>query len=223
MLVLALSHPKSPTVVSADVSSYSFAAKASTRDIAANRIHFSISNHHWTAICSSWKRVLALMWACGHILDYLRFHIYTDHKPLVPLFINKSLYIITFAFRGSVFEWWGPTIQYHMSLVSNWSSLICYPEHQQTFLVAVMYILNLALKHVSIWFYKVFQLPSSIWLKSRSSNPLTESVLKWNNHQKLGCYLKRSTTICFLLQQILNRANCMFGPTLLWGESMDYW
>ena len=40
------------------------------------------------------KEALAFTWACEHISDYLVglcFHIYTDHKRLVPLFSTKSL------------------------------------------------------------------------------------------------------------------------------------
>jgi len=40
------------------------------------------------------KESLALTWACERFSDYLlglKFHIYTDHEPLVPLFSTKSL------------------------------------------------------------------------------------------------------------------------------------
>ena len=40
------------------------------------------------------KEALALTWACERFADYvvgLRFHIYTDHKPLVPLLGSKRL------------------------------------------------------------------------------------------------------------------------------------
>ena len=39
------------------------------------------------------KEALAFTWACERLSDYLigiRFHIQTDHKPLIPLFSNKS-------------------------------------------------------------------------------------------------------------------------------------
>ncbi len=40
------------------------------------------------------KEALAFTWACERLSDYLtgmRFHINTDHKPLVPLFSTKNL------------------------------------------------------------------------------------------------------------------------------------
>jgi hypothetical protein len=40
------------------------------------------------------KVVLAFMWACERLSDYLlgmQFHVQTDHKPLVPLFSSKHL------------------------------------------------------------------------------------------------------------------------------------
>ena len=40
------------------------------------------------------KEALALTWACECFSDYLtglKFHIHTDHKPLVPLFSTKQL------------------------------------------------------------------------------------------------------------------------------------
>ena len=40
------------------------------------------------------KQALAFTWACEHLSDYLvrlKFHIQTDHKPLVPLFSTKHL------------------------------------------------------------------------------------------------------------------------------------
>ena len=40
------------------------------------------------------KEALAFTWACERLSDYLtglRFHIETDHKPLVPLFSTKNL------------------------------------------------------------------------------------------------------------------------------------
>ena len=40
------------------------------------------------------KELLAFTWACGRFADYLiglKFHIHTDHKPLIPLFSTKNL------------------------------------------------------------------------------------------------------------------------------------
>ena len=40
------------------------------------------------------KESFAFTWACERLSDYLiglKFHIYTDHKPLVPLFSTKNL------------------------------------------------------------------------------------------------------------------------------------
>ena len=40
------------------------------------------------------KESLAFTWGCERFVDYLvglKFHIHTDHKPLIPLFSTKNL------------------------------------------------------------------------------------------------------------------------------------
>ena len=48
------------------------------------------------------REALALTWSCDRLSDYLvglKFHIYTDHKPLVPLFSSKKLDELPFRLR----------------------------------------------------------------------------------------------------------------------------
>ena len=127
------------------------------------------------------KESSALTWACECFSDYvigLTLHIYTNHKPLVPLFSTKSL--DNLPVRIQWFHMRMKRFNYTISHVPGKQLVIAdiLSQHQQTFLVAVIYILKLTLKNFSTWFYKVFQLLSSVWPKSRIYNSLTEPVFK---------------------------------------------
>ena len=96
--VLALFNPKSSTVVSADASSYGLGAvllqrqpQGELKPVAYISRSLSTTEQRYAQIE---KESLAFTWACEIFADYLiglKFHIYTDHKPLVPLFSAKNL------------------------------------------------------------------------------------------------------------------------------------
>ena len=96
--VLALYNPNLETVLSADASSYGLGAvllqKQDTGDF---KPVIYISRSLSTAearYAQIEKESLAFTWACERLADYLiglKFHIQTDHKPLVPLFSTKHL------------------------------------------------------------------------------------------------------------------------------------
>lgn len=96
--VLALFDPNRETVVSADVSSFGLGAvllqKQQTGDfkpVAYISRSMTPTEQRYAQIE---KEALAFTWACERLADYLiglKFHIQTDHKPLVPLFSSKHL------------------------------------------------------------------------------------------------------------------------------------
>ena len=96
--VLALFSPKSYTVIFADASSYGLGAvllqrqpQGELKPVAYISRSMTITEERYAQIE---KESLAFTWACERFSDYLiglRFHIYTDHKPLVPLFSTKHL------------------------------------------------------------------------------------------------------------------------------------
>lgn len=96
--VLALYDPNAETIVSADASSYGIGAvlfqrqtNGDLKPIAYISRSLSPTEERYAQIE---KEALAFTWACERLSDYLigiKFHIQTDHKPLVPLFSTKHL------------------------------------------------------------------------------------------------------------------------------------
>ena len=91
--VLAHYSPNSETIVSADASSFGLGAVLLQRDqqgnlrpVAYASCSLSPTEQRYAQIE---KEALVLAWACDRFADYLtgmpKFHIFTDHKPLVPL------------------------------------------------------------------------------------------------------------------------------------------
>ena len=96
--VLALFDPSLATTVSADASSFGLGAvllqtqkSGELRPIAYASRAMTPADVQYAQIE---KEVLTLTWACEKFSDYLvglKFHIFTDHKPLVPLLSTKRL------------------------------------------------------------------------------------------------------------------------------------
>ena len=100
--VLAQYDPLLPTVVSADVLSYGLGAvltqqQANSDDykpVAYISRTLTPTEQHYAQIE---KEALAVTWACEWFQTYLlsiKFHIHTDHKPLVPLLSTKPLELL---------------------------------------------------------------------------------------------------------------------------------
>ena len=95
--VLALYDPQAPTKVSADASSYGLGAvllqekNAAWKPIAYVSRSMTEMEQRYAQIE---KEALATTWACEKFSSYIlgiKFHIETDHKPLVPLLGTKDL------------------------------------------------------------------------------------------------------------------------------------
>ena len=96
--VLALYNPNSETCVSADASSFGLGAvvcqkqaNRQWRPIAYQSRSMTPTEQRYAQIE---KEALAVTWACERFSHYLRgakFHVETDHKPLVPLLSTKLL------------------------------------------------------------------------------------------------------------------------------------
>ena len=96
--VLALFDPNLETIVSADASSYGLGAvmlqKQSDRTLKPVAFVSRAMTPTESKSAQIEKETLAFTWACERLLDYLaglKFHIHTDHEPLVPLFSCKYL------------------------------------------------------------------------------------------------------------------------------------
>ena len=96
--VLALFNTEAETVVSADASSYGLGAVLQQKQPQSNFKPITYISRSLTTTEQQYaqleKELLAFTWACERFADYLiglRFHIHTDHKPLIPLFSTKNL------------------------------------------------------------------------------------------------------------------------------------
>ena len=96
--VLAMFDPNLETVVAADASSFGLGAVLQQKQPDGEMKPVSYISRSMTATEQRYaqieKEALAFTWACERLSDYLlglKFHIQTDHKPLVPLFSTKNL------------------------------------------------------------------------------------------------------------------------------------
>ena len=92
--ILSLYDPNAKTIVSADASSHGLGAVLLQEQTNGDKPITYISRSTEEKYAQIEKDALAFTWACDRLSDYLigiKFHIHTDHKPLVPLFSTKSL------------------------------------------------------------------------------------------------------------------------------------
>ena len=95
---LALFDPSRETIVSADASSFGLGAvllqtdeNGKTRPVAFASRAMTPTEQRYAQIE---KEALAITWACNRFSDFLlglKFHVQTDHKPLIPLLSTKRL------------------------------------------------------------------------------------------------------------------------------------
>ena len=95
---LALYDPEKETIVSADASSYGLGAVIRQRQKSGNLKTVAYASRSMTKTECRYaqieKEALATTWALEHwsnLLIGMRFHVETDHKPLVPLFSTKLI------------------------------------------------------------------------------------------------------------------------------------
>lgn len=96
--LLALYHPTKETVLSADASSYGLGAVLLQRQEDKSLRAVAYASKSLTEAEKGYsqieKEALAITWASDKFKDYLlglKFHIETDHKPLIPLFTRKPV------------------------------------------------------------------------------------------------------------------------------------
>ena len=96
--VLTLFDPNLETAVSADASSFGLSAVLKQKNPDGEYKPVAYISRSLTPTEQRYaqieKEALAFTWACERLSDYLiglPFHIWTDHKPLVPLFSTKEL------------------------------------------------------------------------------------------------------------------------------------
>ena len=96
--ILALYDPSFETILSADASSFGLGAVLLQRQPSGDLKPVAYVSRSMTPTEQRYaqieKEALAFTWACERLSTYLiglRFHIETDHKPLVPLFSTKRL------------------------------------------------------------------------------------------------------------------------------------
>ena len=96
--IITLFDPNLETTVSADASSYGLGAVLLQKQTSGENKLVAYISRSMTSTEQKYaqieKEALAFTWACERLSDYLiglKFHILTDHKPLVPLFSTKHL------------------------------------------------------------------------------------------------------------------------------------
>ena len=96
--ILALYDPSFETILSADASSFGLGAVLLQRQPSGDLKPVPYVSRSMTPTEQHYVQIeeeaLAFTWACERLSTYLtglRFHIETDHKPLVPLFSTKRL------------------------------------------------------------------------------------------------------------------------------------
>ncbi|MDD9361325.1 MAG: reverse transcriptase, partial [Anaplasma sp.] len=96
--VLALYCPTKETILSADASSFGLGAVLMQRQEDKSLRAVAYASKSLTEAEKGYsqieKEALAITWACEKFKDYLiglKFHVETDHKPLIPLFTRKPV------------------------------------------------------------------------------------------------------------------------------------